>query len=51
MLNYVSCYHYSVSIREACVHGFLHTSAGEALLAIAGTGVDTLEQKIIEQGR
>ncbi|XP_072045504.1 LOW QUALITY PROTEIN: nucleoporin NUP188-like [Amphiura filiformis] len=40
----------SVSIREACVHAFLHTSAGEALLAIAGTGVDTLEQKIIEQG-
>ncbi|XP_038046857.1 nucleoporin NUP188-like isoform X2 [Patiria miniata] len=38
------------SIRETCVHGFLYTPAGEALLYIIASGIDILEQRIIDQG-
>ncbi|XP_022109785.1 nucleoporin NUP188 homolog isoform X2 [Acanthaster planci] len=39
-----------VSVRETCIHGFLYTPAGEALLFIVASGIDNLEQRIIDQG-
>ncbi|XP_030852979.1 nucleoporin NUP188 homolog isoform X1 [Strongylocentrotus purpuratus] len=39
-----------VSVRDACIYGLLHTAAGQSLLTIAATGVDTIEQKQLECG-
>ena len=43
--------YFRVSVREACIHGLLHTAAGQSLLTIAATGVDTIEQRMLESGR
>ncbi|XP_002740406.1 nucleoporin NUP188-like, partial [Saccoglossus kowalevskii] len=40
----------SVAVRDAVVHGLLHTNAGETLLHILATGVDAIELRLIEYG-
>ncbi|XP_077986150.1 nucleoporin NUP188-like [Glandiceps talaboti] len=39
-----------IPVRDAVVHGLLHTSAGTALLHILATGVDAIEQRFHESG-
>ncbi|XP_063966754.1 nucleoporin NUP188-like [Lytechinus pictus] len=39
-----------VCVRDASIYGLLHTAAGQSLLTIAATGVDTIEQKQLESG-
>ncbi|XP_072176210.1 nucleoporin NUP188-like [Diadema setosum] len=41
---------HGISVRSACIHGLLYTSAGQTLLTIAATGVDTIEQSLLESG-
>ncbi|XP_071948123.1 nucleoporin NUP188-like [Antedon mediterranea] len=39
-----------VSVRDACIHGFLNFDSGQALLNIVSTGVDAIDQRANENG-
>ncbi|KAJ8038745.1 hypothetical protein HOLleu_16255 [Holothuria leucospilota] len=40
----------SITVLDACVYGLLNTTAGEALLSVAATGLDSLEQRLMDNG-